>query len=413
MNFLDMISDVECGRLMLIYDGESYTYADMISMAEEAAEAMRGGALGSMRVIKRACIIEQLTCFFACYVCGYIPLIVPYDDSSYEDGQLIELREDETREKPCVAVATSGTTGEPKIYFRTYESWAGYFHRQNEIFMIDAGTRLFCHGSLAFTGNLNLYLGTFFEGGAVIASDKLSPEIWLQDISEANMIYLIPSKLIVLSGWSGKKYENIRMILSGSQSLGREDCDRLKELFPRTEILLYYGASELSYITYVRDKDMTDDRNLVGTPFPDVRVSIEDGRICVDTKWHVTGISVPYTMSDMGYMDDDGRLYFAGRSDDIMHIRGRKISAVKVENELMTCPLIAEAAVRPDEKQRITAWVVLNGYTEDTITDIRRYISDRNNLAPYERPKRIIITEALSRNDSGKIDKNRLEERQA
>lgn len=423
MNFLEMISEIKGSRIMLEYDGNCYTYGCIIDMARKEAAGWGNNKTVKIRVIKKSRLINQLVDFFACYFCGFIPLVVAYDGGYYEDGQNIELSEAQTfslknisYEKPCVAVSTSGTTGKPKIYLRTYESWAEYFDKQNKIFCIDADTRMFCHGSLAFTGNLNLYLGTFYVGGRIIASDKLIPAKWIEDISRANMIYLIPSKLMLLTRWCGKViYTDIRMIISGSQSLGKQDAEKLKELFPNTKILLYYGASELNYITYVMDGDMTNEKNLIGRPFPDVEVWVKNQQIFVDTKYHVIGINCPYTLADTGYMDDEGRLYFTGRSDDIINIRGRKISVIKVENELLECDLVAEAAVKLDENFGITAWVVitpcekmLENKLNDIKSAIRTFISSRNILAPYERPKRINIVDTLPKTDSGKVDKSRL-----
>lgn len=52
-----------------------------------------------------------------------IPLIVPYDskDSIAQLAKSIEIPQ-----KAIMAVATSGSTGVPKILFRSYESWAGF-----------------------------------------------------------------------------------------------------------------------------------------------------------------------------------------------------------------------------------------------------------------------------------------------
>lgn len=91
-----------------------------------------------------------------------------------------------------------------------------------------------------------------------------------------------------------------------SQSLGRKDAEVLKKIFPNTEITLYYGASELNYITYVKSADMTEERNLIGKPFPGVRVFIQDDEMYVDNAFHVENITVPYSLKDSGRMDLQG-----------------------------------------------------------------------------------------------------------
>ena len=59
---------------------------------------------------------------------------------------------------------------------------------QNEIFGIKETSRLFVQGSLAFTGNLNLYLAQFFAGAVIIAENTFSPKKWLDRIELHYMI---------------------------------------------------------------------------------------------------------------------------------------------------------------------------------------------------------------------------------
>ena len=128
-----------------------------------------------------------------------------------------------------MAVMTSGTTGSGKLLFRTFESWYGYFETQNRIFGISGESRLFAQGSLAFTGNLNLYLAQLSAGAAVIACDLFDPRLWKQQLEayRADGIYLIPAKLRALKQVYEREREpekqtnrHIRLILSGSQSFG-------------------------------------------------------------------------------------------------------------------------------------------------------------------------------------------------
>ena len=53
---------------------------------------------------------------------------------------------------------------------------------------------------------------------------------------EADTIYLIPSKLMCIPECFKEKNVNIKMILSGSQSLGRKDAESLKKIFPDTKV---------------------------------------------------------------------------------------------------------------------------------------------------------------------------------
>ena len=146
MDYYELIKRQKTKKEALIVDGTSYTYGKLVMMAESLAgrwSAENRNLCKSdkkrpiVHIIKEKDIVTQLVSFLACYVNGEIPLIVPYDNKSFENGQFLDNME--VPENVCMAVSTSGTTGMPKIYFRTYESWAEYFPIQNEIFMINGG----------------------------------------------------------------------------------------------------------------------------------------------------------------------------------------------------------------------------------------------------------------------------------
>lgn len=411
MDYFQMICKRNAEAKALAVDGKAYTYGELACLARELGESFGTRQEKEDRrihVIKEKDIISQLVSFLACYVSGEIPLIVPFDSKNFENGQ--RITDISIPERACMAVATSGTTGEPKIYFRSYESWAGYFPVQNEIFQITEKSRLFAQGSLAFTGNLNLYMGQFYAGGTVVAETAFLPGRWEERIGmeDVNCIYLIPSKLMLLPKVLKKENPAVRMILSGSQSLGKADAAKLKKVFPNTRILLYYGASELNYITYVTDEFMSDDRNLIGKPFPGVDVCIREEELYVTTDYHVENVECPYSLSDKGRQDGDGNFYFLGRKDDMMNVRGRKISSLKIENKLEELSEVREAAVvlegQNGKDGRIAAFVVPEtGYLENVV-----YEKLRDSLEHYEMPRRIYTVEGLPKNESGKVDKKKL-----
>lgn len=415
MEYIDILKDKPRNREAVIINGNVHTYGELYDEAIKLRSTFRVGEKKSVFVIKEDGIWHQLLYFFACSGTKHVPLIVASDSKLSTGDDIFDI---DVPDNSVMAVMTSGTTGVPKILFRDYESWGDFFPIQNEIFGIDADSRMFVQGSLAFTGNLNLYMGHLFAGGTIVAEDKFYPEQWESIIlnNNVNTIYLIPSKLLLLNRVCKHTNDNIKIIISGSQSLGREDAERLKEIFPDVHITLYYGASELSYVTYVRDEDMTDERNLIGRPFPGVKVYVRNEEIYVDTPYHAEGVEVPCTLKDSGRMDEDGNLYFLGRTDDIVNIRGRKISMVKVENALMEIDYVENAAVvalpktvADNEKNMeiLTAYVKLSDDTKKS-GDIKRLLAQR--LSAYEIPKRFIYVDELPKNVSGKTDKKALME---
>lgn len=416
MDYFKLIKQASPGKTAIIEDGIPYTYGNLAEMAAiEAADIKKNISNLSKQVyiIKEKSILRQLVLFLACNSVGIIPAVAPYDLEVYPDIP-------DVPDNICMAVMTSGTTGSPKLLYRTYRSWADFFPVQNEIFGIDKESILFVQGSLAFTGNMNLYMAQFYAGATIVAENKFNPKRWGRIIKKENVntIYLIPSKLMLLPGIIEETNNNIKSIISGSQSLGIKDVAKLKNIFPHAGLVLYYGASELNYITYVRDKEMTEDKSLVGKPFPGVNVYINNGRICVDSSFHVEGVECPYIMPDMGHMDSNGNLYFDGRSDNIVLIHGRKVSLTRIENELEKLEEVYEAVVVYDNNILAAFISIKNQYNEKGMDDkyILKSLGIKDNifnklrkvLAHYEMPDKIFVLNKMFYNGSGKKDKNKI-----
>ena len=268
----------------------------------------------------------------------------------------------------------------------------------------------FCQGSLAFTGNLNIYLGVFACGGIVIATEKFRPKNWLDLMTKykVNTIYLIPTKLLLLPKFATLPNTQIKQIISGSQSMNKHDALKLKQIYPKTTITLYYGASELNYITYINDIDMTEDRTSVGKPFTDVKITIKNEEIFVNTPYHVEGISLPFSLKDKGYIDTNGSLHFLGRKDDICNINGLKISTSKIENALIKVFQTNELIVIPSHKNDSdTLKAFIAGEKQFTKQEVLKSL--KPYLTDFEIPKQFIYLKTLPKNESGKIDKLKLQ----
>lgn len=398
MDYLQMLKEQPQEKLALVEDSEAYTYARLVQEAQELRAAL---AYSEPAVfIHEDSIARQLVRFVAYSGTKTVPIIAT------EVSRTQQFDVGAIPEAACMGVMTSGSTGKSKLLWRSYHSWADFFPEQNRVFGVDDKTVIFCQGSLAFTGNLNIYMGVLAAGGTLIVTQRFRPRHWLELMAEhgVNAIYLIPSKLLLLPKFMREANKRVRSIISGSQSMGRVEADKLLEVFPKAEITLYYGASELNYITYIKDSEMTDDRTLIGRPFTGVQVSVVDEEIFIDTPYHVEAISLPFSLKDRGRLDAEGRLHFLGRTDDILSVNGRKVSAVKVSRALMDVPDVEEAAVlvvNVDDADVLTAFVgAVQEYSKQQLVKLLRA-----SLEDYELPKQFIFLPELPHNESGKVDK--------
>ena len=401
-DYLAMLAAQPEEKLALVDDATSFTYGQLVAAASKLRE--RADFSQPAVFIHEDTIAQQLLQFVAYSGTATRPIIATElsRNQHFDVGQIPP--------KACMGVMTSGSTGKSKLLWRDYHSWADFFPEQNRIFGVDEATIIFCQGSLAFTGNLNIYMGVLAAGGTLIVTEKFRPRHWLQLMEQyaVNTIYLIPSKLMLLPKFMSVPNEQVRHIISGSQTMGRQEADKLLAVFPKAEITLYYGASELNYITYIKDKDMTDDRTVIGQPFAGVGISINNEEIFIDTPYHVENITLPFSLKDRGYVDERGWLHFLGRTDDICNVNGRKVSSVKVTTALTDIEGVVEAAVLSRhiaDADVLVAFVAsTTSYTKQEL--VRRL---REHLEDYELPKQFIFLEQLPRNESGKIDKLALE----
>lgn len=112
--------------------------------------------------------------------------------------------------------------------------------------------------------------------------------------------------------------------------------------------------------------------------------------------WFLTG--------DLGCLDEDGYVWLAGRSDDMMNALGYRVSPVEVEAVLQQHEAVAEAAAveRPvrEDVSVITAFIVWRDGRADPDGLLAHA---RERLAGYKVPREIRTVEQLPRTANGKV----------
>ena len=192
------------------------------------------------------------------------------------------------------------------------------------------------------------------------------------------------------------------------------------EFFAGLDLPIYevYGQSEDTGPTSITRPGNTK-IGTVGPPFPGVEVRFgDDGEILVrgpnvflgyykdpqqtaQTKtpdgWVHTG--------DAGFIDEDGYLYIRDRIKDMIITGGENVYPAEVENAILGCPGVADAAVIgvPDEKwgETVVAVVVPRAGQAAEPRDI--IDQARKRIAGFKLPKRVEFIDVLPRNAGGKV----------
>ena len=409
----------EPNKPCLCIDDAVYTYDAFMRDVQAEKEKLEMYAQPQPLLIYRNSVYDQLTAWIAAIGAGLQPIIGHPDSDDIVRKALEErLKESSVRcDKADFGVLSSGSTGVPKILWRRTASWADFFPVQNEIFEVTEDTRLFLHGSMSFTGNLNALLAVWYAGGTVVTSAYLRPRSWLKVMARYAIthIYLLPTKLRLLMEAMPISKENtaalssLRMIFAGSQMLDTKLMHHLQRTWPQARFILYYGASELNYVTYCTAEEWLLEPNTVGRPFPGVRVTVdEDHMIYVTSPYTIEGVVCPFSVGDKGWFSSSGRLMFEGRGGAVINRGGYKLSVPLLEKKIQELDGVAEAVVigQPDalRGEEPVAFIQCEpGYTETMIKKAMTKV-----LSVQEMPHRIIGVEEIPLTAGSKIDKRQL-----
>ncbi|WP_296398238.1 AMP-binding protein [Acidaminococcus timonensis] len=402
-----------------------YTYEAVWRAMQDYARQFRGRKRSTLLIVRRD-PVEQLIAFLGAETAGWVPVLGHPDLSPSAADELCRVRHigwiDDGTLRPgdmaapvpsdtvCMGVLSSGSTGLPKLYYRTYESWAGFIPEQNRAFQIDGDTLAFVEGSMSFTGNLSVWSSVVVAGATLLLATSLHSRLWAEALARypVTLVYLVPVKLKLLLGSLRQPCRTVKTVMAGSQLLEGPAARRLKHVFPHSQLWLYYGASELDYITWLTYEELLAHPGSVGRPCPGVKVECRDGLIYIDTPYHVEGLAQPCTLGDRGYFDEDGYLIFQGRAGQVINKGGFTLSCCRVEQALLQLTEIRDACVVPvkDEKrgEDLGAAVVLEPGT--TLQQVRKAL--RQQLLSTELPGYWKVVDELPLSAVGKVDQKQV-----
>ncbi|WP_245876357.1 acyl-CoA synthetase [Caldimonas caldifontis] len=365
---------------------------------------------------------------------------------------------------PAVLIYTSGTTGPPKGALIPHRALIGnlpgfvasqnWFPREGDVFWSPA--------DWAWTGGLmDALLPTLYFGQPIVAyQGRFSPEkaFELMERYKVTNTFLFPTALKAMMKAVPAPRERYRLALRAIMSAGEAVGDAvfaygrdqlgvtINEMFGQTEINYIVGnCGEFVDAAGRVHPGWPAKPGSMGRPYPGHRVAVIDdnGQVCPpgvpgDVAVHRRDIhGDPDPIFFLGYwkneeatrakftgdpddawcrtgdtavMDEEGYLWYQGRSDDVFKAAGYRIGPSEIENCLVKHPAVANAAVvpKPDPERGavVKAYVVLapghvGGAT--LVEDLQQHV--RGRLAPYEYPKEIEFIEALPMTTTGKVQR--------
>jgi acyl-CoA synthetase (AMP-forming)/AMP-acid ligase II/uncharacterized membrane protein len=358
----------------------------------------------------------------------------PTLDDLIEDGDFSEVVPPENPGRTIIL--TSGTTGTPKGASRsqpeTLDPAAALLSKiplkSREKWLI-AAPLFHSWGFAHFT--LGLVLSTTY-----VLQRKFDPEQTLaaaaqHEVTSVPMVPVMVQRIMELPKDVRDRYDlsTVKCVpLSGSALPG----DLANKFMDEFGDIIYnlYGSTEVAWATIATPQDLRAAPGTAGKAPRGTIVKIldedgnelptgETGRIFVGNEMLFEGytggenkdmIGGLMSSGDTGHLDDQGRLFIEGRSDEMIVSGGENVFPAEVEDLLAKHQNVAEAAVigveDKDFGQRLKAYVVKRGSVSEQ--ELKDYV--KSNLARYKVPREVEFLKELPRNATGKILKRELKE---
>ncbi|RAH86330.1 acetyl-CoA synthetase-like protein [Aspergillus japonicus CBS 114.51] len=278
---------------------------------------------------------------------------------------------------------TSGTSGEPKLSMLTHRGLINNARLVGDGMRLTPADVVCCPPPLFHTFGLVLgFLNAFTHGSAIVfPSDHFHADSVIDAVihEKATALLGVPTMFVAeLEACAARKVDNITTVRTGlaaGSPVSETLLSRLEERFGVKGMLIAYGMTETSPVTFMtslddpRDKAMTS----LGRVLPHTSAKVinkdgvvvrrgESGELCTSgyglqrgyfeneakTKeamqrdadgrlWMHTG--------DQCYLDTEGYCHISGRIKDVIIRGGENIFPLEIEERLLLHPAIAEASV--------------------------------------------------------------------
>lgn len=344
---------------------------------------------------------------------------------------------------PAFISYTSGTTGPPKGALHAHRVLIGHGPgiALAYDFLGQPGDRLWTPADWAWMGGLTNVLLPGLERGVPVVAHRMAkfdPEralALMQDLSVRN-VFLPPTALKLMRQAGVTRIEGLRSVASAGEPLGAELLAWGRRVFGR-DINEFYGQTECNVVLGNCASVSPARPGSAGRAIPGHEVAIHDadGRTCEPGESGEIVVKSPDPVMFLGYwnlpdktaektvggwlrtgdeatMDQDGYVYFSGRTDDVITSSGYRIGPFEIEDCLAGHPDVIMAAVvgapDPIRTEVVHAYVVLRAGADAAGLEQALVSRVRSRVSPHLAPRKVIFVDNLPMTATGKIQRRAL-----
>jgi acyl-CoA synthetase (AMP-forming)/AMP-acid ligase II len=331
---------------------------------------------------------------------------------------------------------TSGTTGEPKGALATHRARRTWINSAIREYGITRDDVYLSAMPLVHSAGMTMALTHLQAGARVRIMPRFDAAELLGAIEreQVTSVLAVPTMLSMLmaaldSTERAHDLSSIRRVITCGAPLSQKTKSAVLSRIS-SQLYDFYGSTECNSMTVLKPCDQMQKARSVGRPFANVEImvagssgeALQLGQIGEVWSRNPSTMSrylnLPeataaafsghwYRTGDLGYLDEDGYLYLAGRVQEMIISGGMNIFPPEIENVLMEHPSVRDCAVVgvPDETwgQVVKAFIAPRGEALLSLSDVQSHCC--RQLADFKKPRQIEIVAEIPRNAGGKIVK--------
>jgi acyl-coenzyme A synthetase/AMP-(fatty) acid ligase len=355
---------------------------------------------------------------------GDPPVVLLIPDPSLLDSEpaaAVELAPTD----PCLITFTSGTTGSAKGIVHGQRYLPGQALQASTWLGAQRGDLVWCTAASGWSKSArNAFIAPWLQGAAALLHDaRFDPEqrLALLASERVNVLCMAPTEYRVIAKRATlTPVPSLRGLVAAGEALNPEVL-RMFEDGIGLPIRDGYGQTETGQLTGVPAGGDVRPGSM-GRPLPGVALDVLDGELVLtdpttDPTFFVGYLDgspapehEPWHTGDRVIADDDGFLFFEGRTDDVIISSGYRIGPFEVESALVSHAAVAEAAAvaAPDDERGsvVRAVVVLRDGVEPSEA-LKAELQDhvKAETAPYKYPRIVDFAAELPKTASGKVQR--------
>lgn len=364
-----------------------------------------------------------------------IPFSYILNNSDDDDIQFPKVNEND----PILIMFTSGTESNPKAVLHTYKTFVSTHLQNGYELQLDENDKMYCLTPLCHMFSLPMIVNGFYHGALHYIYDDFNVSDVIDDFINEKISFVVaaPAHLIdILHGIDNERANQtkLRLILTGGTKIPSQLVQDLRKTLNCT-VAAQWGMTEICAGTFTRPEDEPSKTwKTVGRacPFGEV-VIVDDETGEVLPKGETGEIAFKgaslfieyyrnpditknsftkdgyFLTGDNGYLDDDGYLYFVGRTKDIINRGGLKYHTSEIEEALLMHPLVNQVAIVsvPDSRlgERACAYISLRNEGEKlALENVQDFLLNKG-FAKYKLPEFVEILTELPQTSTGKVNK--------